>query len=56
VRAGSDVATPRAVEIAGTSGENLVVTGELAVGDRIVATGAHLLRDGQRVRVASVFP
>jgi RND family efflux transporter MFP subunit len=56
VRAGSDVATPRAVEIAGTSGENLVVTGELAVGDRIVAAGAHLLRDGQRVRVSSVLP
>ena len=56
VRAGSDIAMPRAVEIAGTSGQNLVVTGELAAGDRIVAAGAHLLRDGQRVRVASVLP
>jgi RND family efflux transporter MFP subunit len=56
VPAGSEVATPRIVEIVGTSGENLVVTGALAVGDRIVAAGAHLLRDGQRVRVAGALP
>jgi RND family efflux transporter MFP subunit len=56
VEAGSEVATSRAVEIAGTSGENLVVTGDLAAGDRIVAAGAHLLRDGQRIRAASGKP
>ena len=56
VPVGSDVATPRIVEVAGTRGENLVVAGDLSAGDRIVAAGAHLLRDGQRVRVATVQP
>jgi len=52
VAADSEIVSPRAVEISGTSGENLVVAGEFPPGARIVAAGAHLLRDGQRVRVA----
>jgi len=40
----------RAVEISGMRGENLVLSGALAPGERVVVAGAHLLRDGQRVR------
>jgi hypothetical protein len=30
----------------------MYVTGDVAAGDRLVALGAHLMRDGKRVRVA----
>ena len=44
--------TWRAVQIAGLSGEAASVVGDLAAGDRVVALGAHLLREGQHVRLA----
>src|SRR4249919_1168768 len=48
--------TPRvtwhAVQISGLSGEAASVVGDLAAGDRVVALGAHLLREGQHVRLA----
>jgi len=44
--------TWRAVQIAGLSGEAASVIGDLKAGDRVVALGAHLLREGQHVRLA----
>jgi len=41
----------RAVHIAGLSDEAASVVGELKEGDRIVALGAHLLHEGDRVRL-----
>ena len=43
--------TWRAVQIAGLSSEAASVVGNLQAGDRIVALGAHLLREGEPVRV-----
>jgi len=43
--------TWRAVQIAGLSGEGASVVGDLKAGDRVVALGAHLLHEGQRVRL-----
>ena len=43
--------TWRAVQIAGLSGEAASVVGDLAAGDRVVALGAHLLHEGERVRL-----
>jgi len=43
--------TWRAVHIAGLSDEAASVVGELKEGDRIVALGAHLLHEGDRVRL-----
>lgn len=43
--------TWRAVHIAGLSDEAASVVGELVVGDYVVALGAHLLHEGERVRV-----
>jgi RND family efflux transporter MFP subunit len=42
----------RAVQVAGLDDEAAAVIGELQPGDRIVALGAHLLHEGQPVRLA----
>ncbi len=42
----------RAVEVAGLGDEAAAVTGDLEPGDRIVALGAHLLHEGESVRMA----
>jgi RND family efflux transporter MFP subunit len=44
--------TWRAVQIAGLSGEAASVIGNLNAGDRVVALGAHLLHEGEHVRLA----
>jgi RND family efflux transporter MFP subunit len=44
--------TWRAVQIGGISGEAVSVVGNLEAGDRVVALGAHLLHEGERVRLA----
>ena len=41
----------RAVTIARVDDESMYVTGDVNAGDRVVALGAHLMRDGKRVRV-----
>src|SRR6266699_1728925 len=43
--------TRRAVQIASLSGEAASVIGDLKTGDRVVALGAHLLHEGERVRL-----
>ena len=43
----------RPVEIGRVDDENMYVSGDLNEGDRVVALGAHLMRDGERVRVDS---
>jgi multidrug efflux pump subunit AcrA (membrane-fusion protein) len=43
--------TWRAVQIGGLSGEAASVVGNLEAGDRVVALGAHLLHEGERVRL-----
>jgi RND family efflux transporter MFP subunit len=45
--------TWRAVKIARLSDEAAIVVGNLKAGDRIVALGAHLLREGEPVRLDS---
>jgi len=42
----------RAVQIAGLGGEAASVFGSLKPGDRVVALGAHLLHEGEHVRLA----
>jgi RND family efflux transporter MFP subunit len=44
--------TWRAVHIAGLSDEAASIVGEVEPGDRVVALGAHLLHEGERVRLA----
>ena len=44
--------TWRAVQIAGLSDEAASIVGDLKAGDRVVALGAHLLHEGEQVRVA----
>lgn len=44
-------ATWRAVQVAGLSQEAASVVGDLKRGDRVVALGAHLLREGEKVRL-----
>ncbi|MGR2739960.1 efflux RND transporter periplasmic adaptor subunit [Billgrantia sp. Q4P2] len=44
--------TWRAVQVAGLSDEAASVVGELEAGDRVVALGAHLLHEGEQVRLA----
>jgi RND family efflux transporter MFP subunit len=44
--------TWRAVQIASLSGEAASVIGNLEAGDRVVALGAHLLHEGEHVRLA----
>jgi hypothetical protein len=43
--------TWRAVQIAGLRGEAASVVGNLEPGDRVVALGAHLLHEGEHVRL-----
>lgn len=45
-------ATWRAVQVTGLSGESAAITGGLAAGDRVVVLGAHLLHEGEPVRLA----
>jgi RND family efflux transporter MFP subunit len=44
--------TWRAVQVAGLSEETAAVVGGLAAGDRVVVLGAHLLHEGEQVRLA----
>jgi multidrug efflux pump subunit AcrA (membrane-fusion protein) len=44
--------TWRSVQVAGLSGEAASVIGNLKAGDRVVALGAHLLHEGEHVRLA----
>src|SRR5205085_414312 len=44
--------TRRAVQISSLSGEAASVVGNLEAGDRVVALGAHLLHEGEHVRIA----
>lgn len=44
--------TWRAVQVAGLSGESAAIAGGLAAGDRVVVLGAHLLHEGEPVRLA----
>ncbi len=46
-----DVARLRTVEIGSVHGTDVAVMTGLAAGDRIITTGANLLKDGQRVEV-----
>lgn len=52
VEGGTPRVTWRAVQIAGLGGEAASVVGDLKAGDRVVALGAHLLREGEHVRLA----
>ena len=45
--------TWRAVQVAGLGDEAASVVGELKPGDRVVALGAHLLHEGEQVRLTS---
>jgi Membrane-fusion protein len=49
----SNRVTWRPVKVRGLDDDAARVAGELRVGDRIVALGAHLLRDGEQVRIAA---
>jgi RND family efflux transporter MFP subunit len=44
--------TWRAVQVAGLGEETAAVVGGLAAGDRLVVLGAHLLQEGEQVRLA----
>ena len=44
--------TWRAVQVAGLSEETAAVVGGIAAGDRVVVLGAHLLHEGEPVRLA----
>ena len=46
-----DIARLRSVEIGSVNGTEIAVANGLATGDRIITTGANLLKDGQRVEV-----
>lgn len=45
-------ATWRAVQVAGLSSESAAISGGLTAGDRVVVLGAHLLHEGEPVRLA----
>ena len=45
-------ATWRAVQVTSLSGESAAIAGGLAAGDRVVVLGAHLLHEGESVRLA----
>lgn len=49
--AAGDVARLRSVEIGSVRGTDIAVVSGLSAGDRIITTGANLLKDGQRVKV-----
>lgn len=44
--------TWRAVQLAGLGEDSALIAGGLAAGDRVVAVGAHLLHEGEQVRIA----
>jgi len=44
--------TWHAVQVASLSGESAAIVGGLAAGDRVVVLGAHLLHEGEQVRLA----
>jgi hypothetical protein len=46
-----DVARLHSVEIGSVNGTDITVVSGLAAGERIITTGANLLKDGQRVEV-----
>ena len=46
-----DVAHLRGVEIGAVSGTDIAVLSGVSAGDRVITTGANLLKDGQRVEV-----
>ena len=46
-----EIARLRGVEVGGVNGTQIAVKSGLASGDRIITTGANLLKDGQRVEV-----
>ncbi len=46
-----DLARLRSVEIGSVHGSDIAIVSGLAAGDRIITTGANLLKDGQRVEV-----
>jgi RND family efflux transporter MFP subunit len=48
---GGDVARLRTVEIGDVSGSDITVHNGLKTGDRVITTGANLIKDGQRVEV-----
>jgi hypothetical protein len=48
--------TWRAVQVSGLSGESAAIAGGLAAGDRVVVLGAHLLHEGEPVRLADGAP
>ena len=49
-------ATWRAVQVAGLSSESAAISGGLTAGDRVVVLGAHLLHEGEQVRLADGAP
>ena len=46
-----DIASLRSVEIGTVNGTDVIVVSGLSAGERIITTGANLLKDGQRVEV-----
>jgi RND family efflux transporter MFP subunit len=46
-----DIASLRSVEIGAVNGTDVIVVSGLSAGERIITTGANLLKDGQRVEV-----
>jgi multidrug efflux system membrane fusion protein len=46
-----DIASLHSVEIGAVSGTDVIVVSGLSAGERIITTGANLLKDGQRVEV-----
>jgi RND family efflux transporter MFP subunit len=48
--------TWRAVQVVGLGDEAAAIIGEIEPGDRVVALGAHLLREGESVRLADDAP
>lgn len=46
-----DIASLHSVEVGSVNGTDITVVSGLAAGDRIITTGANLLKDGQRVEV-----
>jgi membrane fusion protein, multidrug efflux system len=48
---GEEIASLRAVEIGAVTGTDIAVVNGLQTGDRVITTGANLLKDGQRVEV-----
>jgi RND family efflux transporter MFP subunit len=47
----SEIARLRGVAIGSVNGTDIAITSGLSTGDRIITTGANLLKDGQRVEV-----